>query len=301
MHETLIQSVKSNIDVNTFRTIKGWAFSIMNQVHPIRLVVNDNIIFEAKSEERPDVVSYYNNPFIKTCGFIVEYILDCSLESKKIKRELQIYLNDNWVTFKVFEELIYTTFGFEDNKYFSFLVVDNFYKNPHEVREFALKQTFNYHPTSHKGKRTEVSNAPNGIKEHFEKILGRKITKWNEYMPVNGCFQVCNKDDKLVYHADTQNYAGIIYLTPDAPPNSGTSFYRSKHTLKMKAGVEEYGIVYPNGHLEGSDFEMVDTVGNVFNRLVLFDAQFIHAATSYFGDSDDNCRLFQMFFFDIEQ
>lgn len=301
MHETLLKQVKANVDTNTLQNVKGWAFSMLNQVHPIRLLVNDELIFLAEVEERSDVVNYYNNPFIKECGFKIELHLDNSFNEKNIKRQLQIFINNSWETFKNLEEIVYTTFGFHENKYYSFIVVDNFYKNPLGIREYALKQTFNAHPSSHKGKRTEISYAPDGLKEHFEKILNRKITKWNEYMPVNGCFQVCNKDDKLVYHADTQNYAGIIYLTPDAPPNSGTSFYRSKHTLKMKASVEEYGMVYPNGHLEGSDFEMVDTVGNVFNRLVLFDAQFIHAATSYFGDSDDNCRLFQMFFFDIEQ
>lgn len=305
MHETLIPTIKSNVEVNTLKMIKGWAFSISNHVYPIRLVISinehDNFIFYGKVENRQDVVNFYNNPFVLESGFIIEYNLDKSFVDKKIYRQLEILILDKWQIFKVLDEIVYTTFDFDISRYYSLVVVDNFYKNPLGVREYALQQNFNYHPTSHKGKRTEISYAPDGIKEHFEKILNRRITKWNEYMPVNGCFQVCYKDDKLVYHSDTQNYAGIIYLTPDAPPNSGTSFYRSKHTLKTKVSFDEYGKVYPNGHLEGSDFEMVDTVGNVFNRLVLFDAQMIHAATSYFGEKNENCRLFQMFFFDIEQ
>lgn len=301
MHETLLDNVKSNVEISTMNIVKGWAFNIMNQLHPIRLLINGNITFHSNSKERQDVVDFYNNPFIKECGFEIRYNLDPSLNDKQIKRELQICINNTWETFKILDEIIYKPFLFNKNNYYSLVVVDNFYEHPHTIREFALNQTFKFHPSYHKGKRTEISYATEDIKEQFEKILNKKIVRWNEYMPVNGCFQVCNIDDKLVYHSDLQNYAGIIYLTPDAPPNSGTSFFRSKHTLKMKSSRDEYSIVYPKGHLDGSDFEMVDTIGNVFNRLVLFDAQFIHAATSYFGDTNDNCRLFQMFFFDIEQ
>ena len=45
-------------------------------------------------------------------------------------------------------------------------------------------------------------------------------------------------------------------------------------------------------------YEMVDTAGNVFNRLVIFDARLIHSAGDYFGHNIETGRLFQMFFFD---
>ena len=38
--------------------------------------------------------------------------------------------------------------------------------------------------------------------------------------------------------------------------------------------------------------------GNVFNRLVIFDARLIHSAGDYFGHNIETGRLFQMFFFD---
>ena len=46
--------------------------------------------------------------------------------------------------------------------------------------------------------------------------------------------------------------------------------------------------------------ELVDKVGNVFNRLVLFDAKCIHAATEYYGTNISDSRFFQLFFFDIK-
>ena len=49
-----------------------------------------------------------------------------------------------------------------------------------------------------------------------------------------------------------------------------------------------------------TDLKLVDVAGNVYNRLILFNAQAIHAASEYFGDSKENSRLFQIFFFDAE-
>ena len=181
-----------------------------------------------------------------------------------------------------------------------FLVVDNFYKNPESIRNFALSLNFNEHKAYHKGKRTDECYRFPGLKEAFEKALGGvKITNWEKY-GTNGCFQHCVAGDQLVYHCDTQQYAGIIYLTPDAPQQTGTSFYRSQYTKKMKVSEHEHSIVFRNGYLDPTEFDLVDTIGNVYNRLVLFDAQLIHAASEYFGNTLKNSRLFQLFFFDIE-
>ena len=49
-----------------------------------------------------------------------------------------------------------------------------------------------------------------------------------------------------------------------------------------------------------STYEVVDTVANVYNRLVMFDSKSIHAATGYFGDAIENARFFHLFFFDVE-
>jgi hypothetical protein len=181
----------------------------------------------------------------------------------------------------------------------SFVVVDNFYENPDDVRAFALSRTFQNHPDYHKGRRTDECYRFPGLKERFEQLIGRKITNWDTY-GTNGCFQHCIAGDQLVYHHDSQRYAGVLYLTPDAPPQTGTSLYRSKYTKKMKVSPAEHGNVFKNGFLDETEFELVDVVGNVYNRLILFDAHMIHAASKYFGTTKENSRLFQLFFFDLE-
>jgi hypothetical protein len=62
----------------------------------------------------------------------------------------------------------------------------------------------------------------------------------------------------------------------------------------------EFNVVFKNGFLDSTEFELVDVVGNVYNRLVLFDAKMIHAASNYFGNNLNNGRLFQIFFFDLD-
>jgi hypothetical protein len=44
----------------------------------------------------------------------------------------------------------------------------------------------------------------------------------------------------------------------------------------------------------------MDRVGNVFNRLILFNSNRFHMSMDYFGDSKENGRLFQVFFFSTE-
>jgi hypothetical protein len=43
--------------------------------------------------------------------------------------------------------------------------------------------------------------------------------------------------------------------------------------------------------------ELVDSVANVYNRCVIFNAQSLHAAAGYYGDTKENSRLFHLYFF----
>jgi hypothetical protein len=178
-------------------------------------------------------------------------------------------------------------------------VVDNFYANPDDVRNFALG--VNYDPSSewYKGKRSkEQYNFP-GIQEAFESIMGRKLKPLNEH-GMCGRFQLLTSEDPIVYHYDTQQWAGMIYLTPDAPVGSGTSLYKSKITGARRLEDPRIDESFPNGFYDSSQFELMDQIGNVYNRLVIMDARCIHSASMYFGNNDNNCRLTHLFFFDHE-
>ena len=185
----------------------------------------------------------------------------------------------------------------------SIIVVDDFLENPDAHREYAL--TVEYEKKGSVGLRSKVPNQHYGYKDIFQRLLQQNIYHWEN--SINGCYQWCHAKDPLVYHVDAQTYAGALFLTPDAPIDSGTSFWRSK-----QSGLCEF---YPSNDQQLGDltfgkrneyvkdpeqWELVDRIANRYNRLVLWNGRKIHSASSYFGDNVNNARLFQVFFFDCK-
>jgi hypothetical protein len=184
-------------------------------------------------------------------------------------------------------------------------IVDNFYKNPDEVRKFALEQSYleGGFGRGFIGRRTEQQFLFPGLKERFEEIMGKRITEWESH-GMNGRFQVAWSGEPLVYHCDSQKWGGMLYLTPGAPYQCGTTLYAHKQTRARTYYDEGWDASWKDipgdCHLDGTPFEPVDVLGNVYNRLVIFDASCIHSASQYFGTVMENSRLWQMFFFDTD-
>jgi hypothetical protein len=182
-------------------------------------------------------------------------------------------------------------------------VVDNFYKDPMAIREFAQRQEYVEGGLGRGfiGRRTVYQFLFPGIKQSFESIMQKKITAWKEH-GMNGRFQLNIGGEQLVYHCDSQKYAAMIYLTPNAPPRCGTSTFMHKktrvyHNSDPRLNEVFYGI---KTTMDRTPYDKVDSFGNIFNRLVIFDAGCIHAATDYFGADMEDGRLWHMFFFDAE-
>ena len=108
----------------------------------------------------------------------------------------------------------------------SIIVIDNFYNNVDDVRRFALSQSFNVEG-NYPGNRTECF-MNDSIKEIIQNALkhnGGNI-KWDKHSEYTGAYQYTTKHDKSWIHADNgNNWAGVCYLTPNAPLNSGTGFF----------------------------------------------------------------------------
>ena len=195
---------------------------------------------------------------------------------------------------------IITTDRFSVNKNAKdrFYVVDDFYDNPEEFRDFAVSQWY-FDDEGFEGLRTRKQFFIEGTKEKFEKIMGRKITKWEEY-GMCGRFQSHKADYRSVWHCDDQMWAGAIYLNPDAPYEAGTCFYAHKET-RGRHSQEGVKLFNEKTFVDSTPYDMVDQVGNVFNRLVIWDARLLHAAPVYFGWDIGSSRLSQVFFFDTEE
>lgn len=199
--------------------------------------------------------------------------------------------------------------GFRDLDSRSVVVVDGFYRDPDEVRAFAMNNLDFSLSGYHRGKRSGRFIL-DGTKEALERVLGRKIRNWNHPEYANGTFQFCVSSDPIVYHVDSQEYAAVVYLTPEAPLESGTTTYRSTTTGATRFRPEDttsevFKATFSRDgstldFYDSSTLQPVDRIANVYNRLVVWDSRAIHAATSYFGDSIEDSRLFHLFFFDVE-
>lgn len=280
--------------------VQGWVASELGEVVGISTPYSD---LQVEFGDRPDVFDFYPT-VINPKGF------DLYLDD--IKSDIILKLANDLVSIEIgnIHGRIIKASGFMPTTHKDIIVVDDFYADPDAVREYAMNN-LEFQPSNyHKGQRATERFILDGTKEKLEEIIGRKIYNWNHGGYANGIFQFCTADQPIVYHIDTQMLAAMVYLTPDAPVETGTAMYKSKIT-----GVRGFpgdtrnselyektfkGISAEYNFYDSTQYEMVDTVGNVYNRLVIFNSSNIHAATKYFGDNIENSRFFHMFFFDVE-
>jgi hypothetical protein len=190
----------------------------------------------------------------------------------------------------------------------SAIVVDDFYNDVDAVREMALGMEFGVRG-NYPGQRTvQVYNE--GVKNLIQAIISPyagKITAWEQY-EYTGAFQYTTQRDRSWIHADqTTKWAGVCYLTPDAPLSGGTGLFRHKATGWTTAPRKDDGSYNEEGlALIGQDsqdmtkWEMTNFVGNVYNRLILYPGDLFHTSLDYFGKDMYDGRLFQTFFFDTQ-
>jgi hypothetical protein len=185
----------------------------------------------------------------------------------------------------------------------SIMVFDNFYANPQQVREYALSLPFNV-SGNYPGLRTDVMPKEHNANARtiFEDILRKKITWWPE--EYNTSFQyTTDKDDTWIHH-DPTNWAAVLYLTPDAPLESGTAIYRNKESKISMYDAKDPKTDYNNNTVAITDltlWEPIVQVSNIFNRLVMYRGEYYHRSMlPGFGDNQFNGRLFQTFFFNTE-
>ena len=153
------------------------------------------------------------------------------------------------------------------------IIVDNFLDNPDVVRSSVLALNFST-SGSFPGLRSDAAD------QEYQTMISRKFTEilntTLKFRPDRDCFrfQLCLENDSTWIHKDDVEWAGVLYLTPDAPVNSGTGIFDENDTL-------------------------VTMIGNVYNRLVLYRGDLYHRSiVPGFGSDVETGRLTQVFFFD---
>ena len=210
-------------------------------------------------------------------------------------------------------------------------VVDNFHPKPYELREFALKQDFNV-DGNYPGHRTrsflrdidyklnmgfnteEIPNYQSTMMQQIADIVrpfSGEVIWWGDEGSggYSGAFQYTTASDRSWIHVDdTTIWAGVLYLTPNAPISSGTGLFRHKLTNwttepyfdNNEINTTLRNMLYTDCK-DMTKWELHSTVGNVFNRLVLYRANQWHQSLNYFGHDKYDGRLFMTFFFNTRE
>jgi len=193
------------------------------------------------------------------------------------------------------------------------IIVDDFLDHPDLVRAYALEQQ--YHRLGGKNWPGRDSVKTHGEKEMTaacSEVVGEQLTTNS----LNKCsyFRITKEGQygKQHIHFDPNPgliWAGVLYLTPTFHPTGGTKFWKHKGTgwetapsneEGAKYGIKSHNDMFEFLNTEGKDeskWICTDNIGFKYNRLVMFNPFLWHSNGDWFGDTYDNCRLVQLFFF----
>ena len=213
------------------------------------------------------------------------------------------------------------------------LVVDDFYDNPDEVRDGALKNEWQKaHRSVEKWYSTQLSYKPDEVIKKFSDILNLDIDRnhWETGTNWNGKFQVKLAGCGIGYHDHVYDYGFnpvgkdgwgcIIFLSPNISYDQGLLTAKPKDTdhscPRTYAAVCTCDVKNPKmrnendiflhdspGFCKGRncdinhDYYKHDTyISNVYNRAVFFRGDVWHSGTTGIGDSIKTGRMIQTFF-----
>ncbi len=195
-------------------------------------------------------------------------------------------------------------------------VIDNFYEDPDAIRRFALAQKYKFRHEEtgldyvYPGCRTQdLHNLDSALQAMVLKklisvfhIAEHDVMRW----AISSSFQsVSAIYEQGVIHTDANTiFAGVLYLTPNAPLDAGTSLFRKNATFtqeKYQQACDANDARFKNGDIVmdtnfHSMFDEVVKVNNVYNTLILFEGDIYHAANKFFGSTLEDSRLAQVFF-----
>jgi hypothetical protein len=202
----------------------------------------------------------------------------------------------------------------------SYLVLDDFYDDPHRVRTAALQAEYErrtdsvYYPGDNSVGGYEVE----GLNEVVSNFVREPVMRTPHTAHCRFRMAMAGAESKatLRMHVDGANYwSGIVYLNLPEHCQGGTEFYRHKglnsdHAPLYDRDVTQYGYescalytqdLTKKDSNDTSKWEHLFTVPMKFNRCILFRPWFWHTPSESFGDRPENARLIQMFFFTLDK
>jgi hypothetical protein len=167
------------------------------------------------------------------------------------------------------------------------VIIDNIFEDADDIVKYAKKQTFfsaETHPSKDSIEIYWVGNRTLQINDldsnYYQKIINQMMYKVLKdldyktvYLDAQLYFHTLNQTDIFSenwIHKDTKcKMAGVVYLNDNPDKKCGTVIFKDDQKIEIE---------------------------NIYNRLVLYDSQYLHGALGGFGDNLNNNRLTITFF-----
>jgi hypothetical protein len=198
-------------------------------------------------------------------------------------------------------------------------IIDGFYRNPDRLRQKALAMNY-AEPENLVGLRSHAYQMK-GVKILIESTFKIRIKYWETDLTAieacNGVFfssisRGPNAETVGIHYDDPPNWAMLlVYLTPNAPYDAGTSLWQHRKTKlihkptqrdarRLGVTVEKLESILERDSSIRNRWTEIDRIGNVYNRALLFPNGFLHSATRHFGSNLQNGRIYQSFHFPVK-
>ena len=161
------------------------------------------------------------------------------------------------------------------------IIIDNYFNNIDLVRACGLDAEYyppneNEHFGGYRSPRiTEDTNIGKMLNDKIVKTLedgtGKSVSDIKIYFHCSPHFVMNNIDNfhEIKYHRDESDYAGIVYITPNPPQNTGTC-------------------------IEGEG-----CIENVYNRFIAYESNLKHGPDNLFGFELFTSRMTVTFFAEL--
>lgn len=189
----------------------------------------------------------------------------------------------------------------------SVIVIDDFLKDPHQLRAAALAQSYpaTETPQFYPGRNSRYPQVINGYDQKIAEIIGDQVMPVPTSSHAHFRLALEGDDGSIGVHIDNVHWTTILYLTLPEHCQGGTHLFRhietgTDHAPYNSAELAELGFSSQQQFLDEvindntndyDKWEKTMTIPMRFNRLVIIKPQQYHDAGVSFGDSVENGRL----------
>ena len=196
------------------------------------------------------------------------------------------------------------------------IIVDDFYPDPHKIREVALGFDYPSQDGNYPGRNSRQRLHIDGLDAAVSDIIGQPVV--GDMTQAHAQFRITLAADRASYHVHVDtgvHWSGVAYLSLPENCNGGTELFRHIESGTERAPINDeelllFGDETPQEAInrvmtadanDSSKWEKVMTLPMRFNRLVLFRPWLWHAASAGFGTTPEDGRLIQGLFFSSDE